>query len=110
MAADILHRDFKAQPYWWEAYRPVSGELVEVPKKARVVIVGGGYAALSCAIELADAGIDACVLRPNWDMVPARRSRRGERWCQCRQELYRQDPDPRPEVIIIQLRRQTPSA
>ena len=62
MARDILHRDFKAQPYWWEAYRPVSGELVEVPKKARVVIVGGGYAALSCAIELADAGIDVCVL------------------------------------------------
>src|SRR5262245_29751064 len=59
---DILHKDFKPQPYWWEAYRPAAGELVDVPSKARVVIVGGGYAGLSCAIELADAGIDACVL------------------------------------------------
>jgi len=27
MASDILHKDFKAQPYWWEAYRPVTGDL-----------------------------------------------------------------------------------
>ena len=60
--ADILHKDFKATPYWWEAYKPVTGDLVDVPRKARVAIVGGGYAGLSCAIELADAGIDACVL------------------------------------------------
>src|SRR5262245_4972805 len=60
--SDILHKDFKPMPYWWEAYRPAAGELVDVPRKARVVIVGGGYAGLSCAIELADSGIDACVL------------------------------------------------
>jgi glycine/D-amino acid oxidase-like deaminating enzyme len=59
---DILHRDFKPQPYWWEAYRPVAGNLSEVPRQARVVIVGAGYAGLSCAIELADAGVEACVL------------------------------------------------
>jgi glycine/D-amino acid oxidase-like deaminating enzyme len=61
MASDILHKDFKAQPYWWEAYRPVTGDLVDVPKTARVAIVGGGYAGLSCAIELAEAGIEPCV-------------------------------------------------
>jgi glycine/D-amino acid oxidase-like deaminating enzyme len=61
-SSDILHKDFKAMPYWWEAYKPAAGDLVDVPREARVVIVGGGYAGLSCAIELADAGIDACVL------------------------------------------------
>ena len=61
MASDILHKDFKAQPYWWEAYKPVAGDLAEVPKTARVAIVGGGYAGLSCAIELAEAGIEPCV-------------------------------------------------
>src|SRR5262245_31833709 len=60
--SDILHKDFKPQPYWWEAYQPVAGNLSDVPRQARVVIVGGGYAGLSCAIELANAGVEACVL------------------------------------------------
>jgi glycine/D-amino acid oxidase-like deaminating enzyme len=60
--SEIHHPDFKAMPYWWEAYKPVAGDLVDVPKKARVAIVGAGYAGLSCAIELADADIDALVL------------------------------------------------
>jgi glycine/D-amino acid oxidase-like deaminating enzyme len=60
--SQILHPDFKPMPYWWEAYKPVAGDLADVPRKARVAIVGGGYAGLSCAIELADSGIDACVL------------------------------------------------
>ena len=59
---DILHRDFTPTPYWWEAYRPVAGDLVEVPRTARVAIVGGGYAGLSAALELAKHGIDAVVL------------------------------------------------
>src|SRR5262249_39751257 len=59
---DIFHSDFKAMPYWWEAYKPVTGDLADVPRTTRVAIVGGGYAGLSCAIELADAGIEACVL------------------------------------------------
>jgi len=61
MPNDILHKDFKPTPYWWEAYKPVTGDLTDVPRTARVAIVGGGYAGLSCAIELADAGIEACV-------------------------------------------------
>ena len=60
--ADILHRDFRPEPYWWEAYRPAADELVEVPKAARVAIVGAGYAGLSTALELAKHGIDAVVL------------------------------------------------
>ena len=60
--ADILHRDFRPEPYWWEAYRPAADQLVEVPKAARVAIVGAGYAGLSTALELAKQGIDAVVL------------------------------------------------
>jgi len=60
--SDIFHKDFTTMPYWWEAYRPVAGELIDVPRSCRVAIVGGGYAGLSCAIELADSGIEACVL------------------------------------------------
>src|SRR4051794_28848111 len=61
-AAEIFHLDFTATPYWWEAYTPVAGELVEVPRSTRVAIVGGGYAGLSAALELAKLGIDAVVL------------------------------------------------
>lgn len=62
---DVLHRDFSPTPYWWEAYRPVAGELVAVPPQARVAIVGGGYAGLSTALELAKHGVDAVVLEAN---------------------------------------------
>ncbi|MGH7062246.1 MAG: NAD(P)/FAD-dependent oxidoreductase, partial [Stellaceae bacterium] len=59
---DILHRDFKPEPYWWEAYRPVAGDLAEVPARAAVAVVGGGYAGLSAALELKKHGLDPVVL------------------------------------------------
>jgi glycine/D-amino acid oxidase-like deaminating enzyme len=59
--SDIFHLQFKATPYWWEAYKPVSGDLVDVPRETRVAIVGGGYAGLSAALELAKLGVDAVV-------------------------------------------------
>jgi glycine/D-amino acid oxidase-like deaminating enzyme len=59
---DIFHPDFVPEPYWWEAYRPVAGELAEVPGEARVAIVGGGYAGLAAALEFSKHGIDAVVL------------------------------------------------
>src|SRR5436305_2734219 len=58
----IFHPDFAPRPYWWEAYMPSAGELVDVPKEARVAIVGGGYAGLAAALELAKHGVDAVVL------------------------------------------------
>jgi cation diffusion facilitator CzcD-associated flavoprotein CzcO len=58
---DIFHRDFKPTPYWWEAYKPTAGDLADVPSKARVAIIGGGYAGLSTALELSKLGIDAVV-------------------------------------------------
>src|SRR5205809_52773 len=60
--ADIFHRDFVPAPYWWEAYRPAIGELADVPRGARVAIVGGGYAGLAASLELARHGVDAVVL------------------------------------------------
>jgi len=65
MHPDIFHRDFTPTPYWWEAYRPAADELLDVPHEARVAIVGGGYAGLSAALELAKHGIDAVVLEAN---------------------------------------------
>src|SRR5947209_16902040 len=65
MVPDIFHRDFKPVPYWWEAYTPTTGDLVDAPRTARVAIVGGGYAGLSTALELAKHGIDAVVLEAN---------------------------------------------
>ncbi|MBV9199834.1 MAG: FAD-binding oxidoreductase [Alphaproteobacteria bacterium] len=62
MVPDIFHRDFTPAPYWWEAYTPAVGELADLPRSARVAIVGGGYAGLSAALELAKHGIDAVVL------------------------------------------------
>jgi glycine/D-amino acid oxidase-like deaminating enzyme len=65
MVPDIFHRDFAPTPYWWEAYTPAAGELAEIPRSASVAIVGGGYAGLSTALELAKHGIDAVVLEAN---------------------------------------------
>src|SRR6266851_675773 len=59
---DIFHPDFTPEPYWWEAYRPSAGDLQELPKAARVAIVGGGYAGLAAALELAKHGVNAVVL------------------------------------------------
>ena len=63
MARDsIFHPDFQPLPYWWEAYMPAAGELAEVPKEARVAIVGAGHAGLAAALELAKHGVAAVVL------------------------------------------------
>jgi glycine/D-amino acid oxidase-like deaminating enzyme len=65
MLPDVFHRDFTPTPYWWEAYTPTAEDLADVPRSARVAIVGGGYAGLSTALELAKHGIDAAVLEAN---------------------------------------------
>jgi glycine/D-amino acid oxidase-like deaminating enzyme len=65
MVPDIFHRDFAPKPYWWEAYTPSADDLTDLPRTARVAIVGGGYAGLSTALELAKLGIDAVVLEAN---------------------------------------------
>jgi glycine/D-amino acid oxidase-like deaminating enzyme len=59
---DIYHSEFKPMPYWWEAYRPTAQDPVDLPARARIAIVGGGYAGLSTALEAAKQGVDCVVL------------------------------------------------
>jgi glycine/D-amino acid oxidase-like deaminating enzyme len=65
MTPEIFHRDFKPDPYWWEAYAPSPLRQTELPAETRVVIVGAGYAGLSAAIELRGNGLDCVVLDAN---------------------------------------------
>ncbi len=62
MSQALFHPSFKAKPYWWEAYEPKPLPEVDLPKDVSVAIVGGGYAGLSAALELARNGIGAIVL------------------------------------------------
>ncbi len=65
MSSAIFHPEFKAAPYWWEAWRPSAEGSMPVPVRADVAIVGGGYAGLAAALELARNGVAAVVLEAN---------------------------------------------
>jgi glycine/D-amino acid oxidase-like deaminating enzyme len=65
MNREIFHKDFRAQPFWWEAHRPIALPELTLPREARVVIVGAGYAGLSAALELTALGLDCLVLDAN---------------------------------------------
>src|SRR5208282_5456714 len=62
MTRDIFHPEFKAMPYWWEAWRPNAEGSVEPPASCDVAVVGGGYAGLAAALELARGGASAAVI------------------------------------------------
>ncbi len=61
----IYHSDFKASPYWWEAWTPTAADPVDLPQGVQVAIVGGGYAGLSTALELTKNGVGCVVLEAN---------------------------------------------
>jgi glycine/D-amino acid oxidase-like deaminating enzyme len=65
MNTEIFHKDFKAQPFWWEAHKPSALPEIALPREARVVIVGAGYAGLSAALELTALGLECLVLDAN---------------------------------------------
>lgn len=64
VAPAIFHRDFQVKPLWWEDFAPGAArdDQDDVPAKADVAIVGGGYAGLATALELAKLGASAVVL------------------------------------------------
>ena len=65
MNSTIFHKDFKAEPFWWEAHRPQALAEIALPREARVVIIGAGYAGLSAALELTALGLDCIILDSN---------------------------------------------
>lgn len=62
MSQALFHPSFKAKPYWWEAHEPKALPEVDLPRNVAVAIVGGGYAGMSAALELARNGIESIVL------------------------------------------------
>src|SRR5262245_1426561 len=62
MRADIFHPDFKAAPWWWEAWTPNNDLSQDPPARTDVAIVGAGYGGLSTALELRRNGVGAVVL------------------------------------------------
>jgi glycine/D-amino acid oxidase-like deaminating enzyme len=57
----IFHENFISRPYWWDAAPPVKRN-VPPPETTDVAVVGGGYAGLSAALQLAGGGTRVAVL------------------------------------------------
>ena len=60
--ADFLHADLSPSRTGGRRTARRSGDLADVPREARVAIVGAGYAGLATALELARHGVEAVVL------------------------------------------------
>ena len=61
-AGEIPNTDFRTQPIWWDATPPLDEPGQPLAPRADVVVVGGGYAGLSTALELARNGVAVTVL------------------------------------------------
>ena len=61
-AADIFAKDFRTTPWWWEDCAWPDAPSVELPQSVDVLVVGGGYAGVHCALTLAEGGRDVLVV------------------------------------------------
>jgi len=62
MKQSIFTKDFKAQPFWWDATpRPAIDEQT-LPRQVDVLIIGSGYTGLNCALETSAGGMDTLVI------------------------------------------------
>ena len=69
MRSDIFHPDFKAQPWWWEAWTPNNALSQDPPARTDIAIVGAGYGGLATALELRRNGVGAVVLERLYDVL-----------------------------------------
>src|SRR4051794_9414178 len=58
---DIVAPGFVERPFWWDA-APPQLRSPAIPERSDVVVIGGGIAGLSTALELARNGVGAVVL------------------------------------------------
>ncbi len=62
MNKSILAPGFSEQPWWWNDAAPSRHELAPSSGETDVIVIGSGYAGLSCAHELASGGLAVTVI------------------------------------------------
>ncbi|HLI10999.1 MAG TPA: FAD-binding oxidoreductase [Alphaproteobacteria bacterium] len=55
-AESLFAPDFREEPYWWDAARPLDEEPESLPAKIDVAVIGAGLTGLNTALVLARAG------------------------------------------------------
>lgn len=60
--SEVFTAQTKLSPYWWEAASRRPSQLMTVPQRADVVVIGAGYTGLSAALSLASRGVETVVL------------------------------------------------